>query len=85
MSQLILQNNDYVKYFRENQELTELGFIKGQLYQVYQEKDRLLIQSKLGYHGKECLVISGHLTDACNYFTKVVCPVIRDMPVGPEN
>lgn len=72
----ILKSGDLVRYKIQSNDLDDLGFILGQIYEVYSEGDSLLVRSDLGYRGREVIAVKGELTDAADYFAKHVCTVV---------
>lgn len=72
----ILKSGDLVRYKIQSNDLDDLGFVLGQIYEVYLEGDSLLVKSELGYRGREVIAVKGELTDLADHFAKHSCPVV---------
>jgi hypothetical protein len=84
----ILKAGDFVKYHKENEDLTLLGLEVGKIYEIgsHKEKElskaRFAIITNFGYR-IELVDDAGELTEFSDYFVKHQCPIT--LPKGASN
>lgn len=73
----ILKSGDLVRYKIQSNDLDDLGFILGQIYEVKETRLGLSISSQeLPQLSLNLTDQNGELTDAADYFAKHSCPVV---------
>lgn len=73
----ILKEGDLVRYKVQSNDLDDLGFILGQIYEVKETRLGLSISSQeLPQLNLNLTNLKGELTDYADYFAKHSCPVV---------
>lgn len=80
MQNLVLKQNDLVKYSHESDDLYLLGYVVGRLYKVMQDANGLYVRPVKTASIVYLTTPDGELTDACDFFAIFVPKV--DLPIG---